>query len=310
MTLWSPHSRKVFVSRLQAIAAAMVLQILIAPSGRAEGISFSYIETGASSGAQEAMVVASGSWFTRRKLSHGAVFIHHPDGDLLYDTGLGRQVDAQFEVNPWWARSLFAYEKGVPVADQLAANAYDANNLKAIVLSHLHWDHASGVVDFPGVPIWVQQKEYDAALQGKPPAFLHSQLEGANTDLRFLMLEDTEFKGFERSLDVYGDGSVVLVEIPGHTRGQLGLYLTLNAQTRYFFIGDATWTLKGVQDNSPRPGFVRWLASLNDDDSLTERMVAQLHALQEQEPDLTIVPAHDEWIAAGLPHYPEFSVQQ
>ncbi|WLQ13485.1 MBL fold metallo-hydrolase [Hahella aquimaris] len=309
MTFWSPHSHKVFISRLQAVVAAMALQLLLAPLGHAEEIRFSYLETGASSGAQEAMVVASGSWFTRRKLSHGAVLIHHPDGDLLYDTGLGRQVDVQFEVNPWWARSLFAYEKGVPVADQLAANGYDAKSLKAIVLSHLHWDHASGVVDFPGVPIWVQQKEYGAALQGEPPAFLHSQLEEASIQWRFLTLEDAEFKGFERSLDVYGDGSVVLVEIPGHTRGQLGLYLTLNPQTRYFFIGDATWTLKGVQDDSPRPGFVRWMANLNDDDDLTERMVTQLHNLQQQEPDLTIVPAHDELIAASLPHYPVFSSQ-
>ncbi|ABC33254.1 Zn-dependent Hydrolase, including glyoxylases [Hahella chejuensis KCTC 2396] len=309
MTLWNPNLRIALATRLLTLGAAMSLQLLLAAPGRAEEISFSYIETGASSGAQEAMVVSSGSWFTRRKLSHGAVLIQHPDGDLLYDTGLGRQVDAQFEVNPWWARALFAYDKGVPVADQLAATTYDVRRLKAIVLSHLHWDHASGVADFPGVPIWVQQKEYDAALEGAPPAFLHSQLEGPNIDWRFLTLGDTEFKGFERSLDVYGDGSVVLVEIPGHTRGQLGLYLTLNAQTRYFFIGDATWTLKGVRDDSPRPGFVRWMANLNDDDGLTQRMVTQLHNLQQVEPDLTIVPAHDELIAADLPHYPEFSSQ-
>ena len=58
-------------------------------SNAEELLGFSVITTGASAGSLEAMVVDGGGYFTVRKLVHPAVLVEHPNGTLLWDTGLG-----------------------------------------------------------------------------------------------------------------------------------------------------------------------------------------------------------------------------
>lgn len=270
-------------------------------------LQFSYLPVSASHGAQEAMVVESGSWFTQRNLSHGAILVEHPKGTFLFDSGLGREVDAQYAENSSWARMLFGYTPVTPVIDQLESQGFDVHNLMAIIPSHLHWDHASGLVDFPGIPVWIQSAELDAAKAGHPPAYLDAQINDPRINWVPLELDNTPFLGFPRSKDLFGDARAVLVDLAGHTPGQVGLYLAPDNGHRYLFIGDATWTYKGVEENRPRPGFVQWLVGVDADPEATRAQVAFLHALHQKEPELVIVPAHDEWVAASLPHYPQFS---
>lgn len=279
----------------------------IEAAAQAPGLSFSYINTGHSAGTQERMVVASGSWFTRRHLTHGAILVQHPDGNFLYDTGLGQQVKSQFKENSWWATLLFAHSAGTPVVEQLAENGFDSKDLMAIIPSHLHWDHASGIVDFPGIPVWIQQSELEMALAGDAPSFLQSQLNDQQINWKTISLQEKPFLGFSRSLDIFGDGSAVLVDLIGHTAGQVGLYLKLSDNREYLFIGDTTWTLKGIIDQSPRPDLIKFVVNLEHDDKASDLQIKKVHQLMVERPTLTIVPAHDELSTAKLPLYPMFS---
>lgn len=274
---------------------------------RVSELSFSYINTGHSAGTQERMVVASGSWFKRRHLTHGAILVQHPAGNFLYDTGLGKQVKSQFSENSWWATQLFEHHAGTPVVEQLAKNEFDSKSLMAIIPSHLHWDHASGIVDFPGVPVWVQQQELEMALAGEAPSFLQSQLNDQQINWKPITLQDKPFLGFTRSLDIFNDGSAVLVDLTGHTAGQVGLYLKLKDDREYLFIGDTTWTLKGIIDKSPRPDLIKFVVNLEYDDIASDRQIQRVHQVMTNRPTLTIVPAHDELSTAELPLYPKLS---
>jgi glyoxylase-like metal-dependent hydrolase (beta-lactamase superfamily II) len=59
--------------------------------------------------------------------------------------------------------------------------------------------------------------------------------------------------GFERSLDIYNDNTLVLVSLAGHTPDQMGLFLNTSAGKHCFFIGDTTWLMAGITHNKPRP---------------------------------------------------------
>lgn len=269
-------------------------------------LRFSVIVTAESGGAQEAMVVSSGSWLKQRKLVHNAILIEHPKGRFLWDSGIGTQVAAQMEVFAFWEKQLFKIENVNPAIEQLNANSYPIDSITAIIPSHMHWDHASGIEDFPTTPVWIQDAEHEAAHTGEPPGFVISQFDSPDINWQTLQLNDTPYQGFAKSLDIYNDGSLVLVDMAGHSEGHLGLFVNTPTKGSYFFIGDATWTIKGVEDNEGRPGFVQWLTGVDHDVPKNLTVIDKVHTLSLERPELVIVPAHDEIVTARLPRYPEF----
>ena len=271
-------------------------------------LKFSVLVTAESSGSLESFVVADGSWVKKRKLVHTAVLVKHAKGDFLFDSGIGKEFEDQMSVFSFFERQLFKIENVRPAKQQLAQEKYDFNRLFAIIPSHMHWDHASGLEDFKGVPIWLQRISHDEALHGEPPAFVQSQYDDAELQWTYLDMMRSEYEGFSKSLDVFNDGSVVLVDLTGHTDGQLGMFLNLPSGARYFFIGDTTWSELGVRQNKPRPKFVDWLVGVDTDYELNSLVIEQISKLNLSKPDITIVPAHDELVVKKLPVYPDFSI--
>ena len=107
-----------------------------------------------------------GSLFERREFSMAGALVKHPEGDLLIDTGFGRNIAEQFVTMPLMFRAITFYSLWQPAADQLRAAAYDQKSLRAILLTHAHWDHVSGLPDFPGVPVWVTPQEREFIRKG------------------------------------------------------------------------------------------------------------------------------------------------
>jgi N-acyl homoserine lactone hydrolase len=271
------------------------------------GISFSAIKTAQSAGSLEAMVVDGGSLFSVRNLSHSAILVSHPKGDILYDTGIGRDVEAQMEVFNIMDQQLFAINEHKPARDQLDASGYDIGKLKAIVVGHMHWDHVSGLEDFLEVPVWVQEKSLVEANAGQPPGFVKSQYDDPGIKWVDLKLNQAPYMGFAESFDVFGDGSLVLVDLTGHSVGQVGMFVNLDDGRRYFFIGDTTWLIEGVQSQKSRPRFVQWMTGVDNDYEKNLAVVKQVHALSKSKENIIVVPAHDERVLQSLPRYPQFS---
>jgi N-acyl homoserine lactone hydrolase len=237
-----------------------------------------------------------GSLFERREFSMGGTLVRHPRGDLLVDTGFGREINEQFKMLPFFLRLITSYVFWRPAVDQLSASRYDLKSLRAILLTHAHWDHMSGIADFPGVPVWVTPEEHafikpgGQGQFGKLPAGVHY------VEYTF---DGGPYLGFPKSLDVYGDGSIVIVPAFGHTPGSVVVFVTLHSGTRYALAGDLVWQLEGITQREERSWLIR---RLGDTDAEAEREnLLRMIALQERLPDLRIVPAHDIRAFAEMP---------
>lgn len=302
MSIHLPHTFRTHILATLLLLGSACVQADTAVSN----LQFSVIKTAQSAGGLEATIYDGGSWFKVRKLVHCAVLVRHPKGDVLYDTGIGKEVESQTEVFGPLDRQLFKIKDLSPAVEQLGQNGYKPTQLMAIIPGHMHWDHASGIEDFPGVPVWVQNASLEEARTGHVPAFLKSQYDAEDIRWQPLTLTPESHLGFGPSLDIFGDGSVVLVDLSGHTLGQVGMFLTLPDGARYFFIGDTTWVLEGITTNSSRPWLTHKLAGVDRDIDQNARLVQKIHELSKANPALTIVPAHDENVLQTLPVYPQF----
>ena len=117
-------------------------------------------------------------------------------------------------------------------------------------------------------------------------------------------LTDAPFLGFERSLDLYGDGSVVLVGMPGHTPGSVGLYLRNASGREFLFCGDIVWNAQALANAAPKMRMARRMADA--DAEATQTQIDRLHRLQQERPEITIVPAHDAQVQSTLAYFPDW----
>jgi N-acyl homoserine lactone hydrolase len=269
-------------------------------------LSFSVIKTGESKGALEGLLVAGGSLFQQRHLAQSAVLVRHPKVTFLFDTGLGRQVDKQFAVNTWLDKQFFAYTAVNPAADQLQKAGWQLDAISMIVPSHMHWDHISGLDDFPTAQVWATPTERQHAEQGHAPGFLASQFEHVRNWHELKFDQGAAYLGFDRSLDMFGDGAVVLVPLSGHTAGQVGMFLTLSSGQRYFFTGDVTWTIEGLRTPADRSWLLRQVVHVDHDEAANQACIVHIHQIMQRFPALTVVPAHDEHVLQTLPRFPQF----
>lgn len=237
-----------------------------------------------------------GSFRDKRDFSMAAALVKHPRGDVLVDTGLGRDIDTQILLMPFWFRWMTSYTRGRSAAEQLDAAGYDRNSLHAVLLTHAHWDHASGLAEFGDVPVWVTADERRFIDDG---GWIAAIAKSSNARWEEYAFEGGPWLGFPKSHDVYGDGAIVVVPAPGHTPGSVIVFVTTSDGKRYALVGDLVWQREGISDREERPWLIRSLAD-TDAGAVRENLL-RMTALGRRFPELVIAPAHDARGFAEMP---------
>ncbi len=257
---------------------------------------------------REALVFSGGSFSKQVEQNFSAFIIKHGNTTLLFDTGLGSEIAAQYQADmPYWQRPFFRYEDPVePARAQILAAGIALPS--RIILSHSHWDHASGLFDFPEARVWVAAEEL-AVIQhpttgvgGAWPSQLVAKQKAITWQT--IQFKDAPYAGFSRSADVFGDGKLIIVPLLGHTPGSIGLFVTVDSGKRYFLTGDLTWNLDAQKQG--RGKF--WAASLLCDGDAEQTMasILQVRKLMQEQPELIVLPAHDAAAQAKLGYFPNW----
>lgn len=257
------------------------------------GMALHRLPTG-SYATRAAFAVQGGSIRDVRRFAATAVLVSHPDGDLLIDAGFGEHVVEHLAMLPRIERAPLA--RGKTAAQQLTAAGYDLSRLLGVLVTHVHWDHVSGL-DTLRVPVWINADELRYGTEDPHGAVYRAVSNGLA--IRQYGFDGPEHLGFPVSFDVHGDGSVVVALAGGHTSGSVVVFVTLPTGDRYAFIGDLTWQVDGITRGAERPWLLRRLA---DVDAGTVRVgLRRSIALSRV---MHVVPAHDVAAYDSIPLLP------
>lgn len=250
----------------------------------------------------EAFVYNKGSYFKMITLNHSAFLIKHPKGIVLFDTGLGNKIDEQFEKDmPWWGKVIFSYNKGISAKQQIE------NNMKLepdiILLSHSHWDHASGIRDFEKPKILVNEKEVDFLKEKHIGSVFISQFDSVKLNT-FKLNKTYKFKEFDYTFDLFGDDSLIIVGLEGHTLGQIGLFVKTSTNKKFFFVSDVVWSNFALELESEK-FFISSCVTDYDKSRNLETML-KLKNFAINNPEVIIIPTHDANIQDKLGYFPKW----
>ena len=261
----------------QEDAAAPVVQLYAMDCGTAEFNDVGmFADDGSMNGQSRTLVVP-------------CYLIRHPSGDLIWDTGFPDAV-ADMENGLDLPQMGAHVTLRAKLADQLQQLGLTPADIEFVSFSHQHGDHTGNGNLFAG-STWIvdaDERAYmfsDEARQGQAFAG-YAQLENAETRL------------IEGNLDhdVFGDGSVLIVQTPGHTPGHTVLLVRLANAGPVLLTGDM-WHLAESRER-------RLVPSFNTDRAETLASMDKVEQLAD-ETGARIIRQHVAEDFAALPRFPE-----
>ncbi len=175
-----------------------------------------------------------------------SALIRHKQGNVLFDTGCHPSVVENAEER--WG-PLAKVMKPLMSADEmllpsLACVGLEPGDIDIVVNSHFHPDHCGCNQFFKRATILAHEQELAAASApgAEAAGYLRNDWDVGQT---------IETVAGER--DLFGDGKVVLVPLPGHTPGTLGALVNLDRDGQFLLASDAISLRKHLDDDqAPR----------------------------------------------------------
>lgn len=176
-----------------------------------------------------------------------AFLIRHPQGDVLFDTGLHPDVAHDAKGRLGFLADVFATELGTDdvVGARLAALEVAPERLRHVVLSHLHFDHAGGLASLPNARVTVQRRDWEAGHD--------ADLAGALSFARHDFDHGHDVQLIDGEHDLFGDGRIVCLPTHGHTPGHQSLRVRLDSGD-VVLTADACYLRRTLETDHLPPG--------------------------------------------------------
>jgi glyoxylase-like metal-dependent hydrolase (beta-lactamase superfamily II) len=220
--------------------------------------------------------------------------IEHQEGIIVVDTGETSRVHERGyhpSWHPFFRRATrFSVHPEEEIGPQLRALGIGARDVRHVVLTHLHTDHAGGLVHLTGVKTWVAGGELKRAsgLGGKLQGYLpHRWPKWWQPEP--IRIDNQPFGPFQQSMSLTTKGDVLIVPTPGHTPDHVSVVVC--GDPSFFIAGDTSYNqallLAGKVDG------------ISPNQEISRRTISNILALGKQRP-LVYLPSHDPESAERL----------
>jgi N-acyl homoserine lactone hydrolase len=201
------------------------------------------LDTGLIESADFAMWSPNARTGESREMSVRSYLIVHPKGTVFWDTGIDDAIAELAEGRRIADAIVFRVPK--TLRGQLDEIGLRPGDVDYLGLSHLHVDHVGNVGLFPAARVLMQGAEYDAGYGPHPE--------------RFTLIPDT-YAALKRNRieivdgdhDLFGDGTVVLMPLPGHTPGHQGMLVRLRETGPILLAADIAYTAQDYAEGAVR----------------------------------------------------------
>jgi N-acyl homoserine lactone hydrolase len=188
------------------------------------------------------------------KIPVGFFVVAHPKGNVLFDTGNNDKIITD---PSYWGAAFQALKPvntpDVAIDTQLQKIGLNPDDIKFVVVSHLHLDHGGNVAKFPNSTVVVQKSEIRNAFWPEPgtggPYMIGDvmPLRAPNND----MPNAVKMLQLEGDMDLFGDGTVVVKRWVAHTPGSQMMTVRLKNKGLTILTGDNVYFRENVDKNMP-----------------------------------------------------------
>ena len=182
--------------------------------------------------------------------------IEHEEGIFIVDTGETHKTSVKGYLPKWHPYYALAVDFDVipqeEIGPQLLKMGIDPEkDVKKVILTHLHTDHAGGLHHFPNAEIMIEKNEFKNAsgLKGKLAGYLpHRWPKWLNPTL--IDIPDTPYFSFDKSMPITKDDKVKIVATPGHVTNHVSVIAEIDG-LHYFLAGDTSYTQENLLKKIP-----------------------------------------------------------
>jgi N-acyl homoserine lactone hydrolase len=209
-----------------------------------------------------------------RRTTDSCYLIQHNGQQLLWDTGFSAELKGGSQD---MGQLVVSLER--TLAEQLAQLGIKPADIDIVGISHLHQDHTGQAAEFPQARLIIGKRDFEQTA-GKDDPFEAWRQDGAN-----LTAATTD-------VDIFGDGSVVALHLPGHTPDHLALLVKLPSGP-VLLTGDLYHSREAREKRGVPPFNTSREQTLRSMDRF-ERMARELRAkvvIQHEPRDISLLPA-------------------
>jgi glyoxylase-like metal-dependent hydrolase (beta-lactamase superfamily II) len=214
------------------------------------------------------------------QLTASCYLIRHADHYMIWDTGYPAAAPGATPTGP---------TVQVALVEQLAQLQIKPEQINYVGISHYHGDHTGQAASFPQATLLIGQGDWEV-LKGPTPSGTTNA-----APLKHWLSGEGKAEPVARDKDVFGDGTVVILDMPGHTPGHHSLLVKLKQKGNVLLTGDQAHFRENYESNGvPTFNFNR-AATLASFDRF-KQIAKNLNA--------TVIIQHDPRDVDKLPAFP------